>query len=190
MTRPFRWLGLDSSLAAFGWCVAELEHHEAPVRVVGAGCIRTEQDTGAEIKAADVQRRMHDIGLEVLGIVDRYAPALAAIESAIILPGGSAAITVSRLGRVFGLIDGLCLARGLPLSEVHPQTLKRFVTGSPKAEKSEVLRTMLANWPSLAAHVEAVPKALRDNVTDAAALCRYEEQRARQMVREWRGRVA
>lgn len=182
---PFRWLGLDSSLAAFGWCCASLETSE---RVLGAGVFVTKKDDAAESTTADTARRMHDIGGHVLELFARFRPSLVAIESVAVIPGASAGVTMSRLGRVFGLVDGICLTKGVRLVEVNSMTLKHFATGDRRAEKEHVLRAMLSRWPALTEHVEEVPKTARDNVTDAAALAAFVENTARGMhASSWRG---
>lgn len=163
-----RWLGIDSSLAAFGWCLVDLGPHGSGI-VRDAGCIITKPSESAT-KAEDVQRRMEAIGNQVNALMSLERPNFVAIESVVVMHGNSSAVTQSRLGRIFGVVHGLALAHRLPLHEVGAQELKLRLTGNRSAEKHEVLRAMLGHWPTLAEPLERVEKAARDNVTDAAAV--------------------
>lgn len=168
-------LGLDSSLTAFGWSV--LEAGPNGLSYVAGGLLRTAKDHDADSSAVDTTRRVHDIGLEVSDLIERFSPTVAGVEGLALPWGKTSMVTVSTLGRVRGMVDGVCLLRGLEVHEVDPRTLKKFLVGDPNAEKPEVIAYVSRLFPGLRTVLEGIKsKKLHDNPADACGVAMWAQQ--------------
>jgi crossover junction endodeoxyribonuclease RuvC len=133
-------VGFDPGLAATGFAV--VDGGRSGVTVLGTGVIRT--------RAADpLEVRLEQLFDEVRGVLDSFAPDLVVVEdifSAPAVPG-----TAILMGHARAVI---CLAgrqRRLALLSVAPAEVKRAVTASGAAPKSQVARGVqaLLGLPSL-----------------------------------------
>lgn len=152
------WLGLDTSVAAFGYCVMGLNVHGRAF-VVRAGVWKTKIDR-AEGKLDDRARRVAELGDLLLELVDAEKPGVVFVED-LALGMKTSRATAQTMGRIRGLVEGVCRARRIELSAVRPHILKKACTGRADASKEEV-RDVVSRLYSLAAGGDL-------NATDAVA---------------------
>lgn len=165
------WLGLDSSLVAFGYCVMKdnaprLSGFSSPnvtpaPWLLEAGVWKTKRDQNAKTKAADTLRRIDILAGQLRDLVKRYEPKVVFVEGMIFLPRGGI-VVAAQLGRVRGMVDGVCGALGVPLREFDPKKVKHEVAGYKGASKEDVAAKMRRQFAQL--------EGLDDNATDAAAV--------------------
>lgn len=156
-----KWFGLDSSIAAYGFAVMEGRYDGMPTPIE-VGTWKTKPDDDAK-RFADTARRIDHLAEQLIDLFTRHKPAIAFVES-LAIPRATSKVTVSIMGRVRGITEGVAKAAGVPLHEFTAQSVKRCATGSHKAEKSEVAGRMLQLYPSLRG------QSLDDNATDAVAV--------------------
>lgn len=170
-----RWLGLDPSLSAFGWAVCESETQTPGV--VDIGVWRTKID-GDEGKLEGRARRIYQLGQQLIDLVDLHRPRRAFIESLVFLgPDASGRSRQSKSGvsassRVRGMVEGICLAKGLELHECRPHSVRLAIVGQKKASKEDMARRLRQLFP-----VPCVMNAGLD-ATDALAVAVYGDTRA------------
>lgn len=140
---------MDSSLTHFGWACLESDGPGDAPRLVDVGLLCTEKDA-ENLAHPDAARRILEIGAGMRGLVERFSPVLASIES-LALPFGTSKKTVSMLGRVRGVVDGVCFMRGLRLVEIEAKELKEFATGDKGADKPAMVAAMQQRHPRLRA---------------------------------------
>lgn len=155
------WLGLDTALSAFGFAAMYQPPGGAPT-VSELGVWKTAPDRRAPGKFADHARRIDELAEQLLDLVDRVQPAVAFVESLAFVPR-SGFLSSSSLGRVRGLVDGICRARSVPLHEYGPQVIKRGICGAPDAEKRQVAATLRRLYPLVRGELD-------ENATDALAV--------------------
>ena len=149
-----RIIGIDPGLASTGWGV--LECLDGKIRYVDHGSIET--------KAGQPRaERLFFILQSVRSILDKYKPALAAIETLYFGRNVSSAIPVAESR---GVISACLAEQGIPLCELTPNIIKQGVTGSARADKEQVqemVRIILG--------LDKIPKP--DHAADAlgAAIC-------------------
>lgn len=159
-----KWVGLDPALSAFGHALFSQESLGAAVRVGEVGVWRTAQDKGLK-KMEDSARRIDLLAAELCDFLDRHRPDLVFTEGLVFVPAAGF-ITGAILGRVRGMVDGVCKAKALPLFEFNTQKVKSFLTGERGAEKSEVARALVKLYPTLG----YLRPESDENATDAAAV--------------------
>jgi len=131
-------MGIDPSITGTGWAVLAFDCGKPWVR--GMGVIRTRPDAKLG-KWEDRQRRATLIGRELLQLMLAHDVSAVCVEAPIFTKhDGKASVHAS--ARVRGMVEGLCVARGLRLSEVDPQAVKRAVCGRRDASKEEVARML------------------------------------------------
>lgn len=183
------WLGLDPSLTEFGWAVFRDPDSPTQSALVDAGVWQTARDAkfkkqpGRKTKVPGVTKdtngRVRQLGELLDDLVQKYHPVILFTEGLALPfqrgPGGklnSSVITISTLGRIRGVIDGISIARGTPVIDFAAQTLKRHFTGKAGNDdgggKEEVAKRMLQLYPSLRVLLPAGK--VHENVTDAAAV--------------------
>ncbi len=128
------WLGLDTSIAAYGYAV--LTNDTGPTSVLAVGTWKTKVDKKLG-KLADRALRVEAIGQQLLELVNTYKPEAACVES-LALGMKTGRGTAQTLGRMRGLTEGILLAKGIELSEVRPEQLKFVVCGGRGASKEDV----------------------------------------------------
>lgn len=128
-------LGLDPGFRRFGWCIVELDASNAALRDLGVW--KTDKsDKKLNIrKASDNHRRGQLLGRELLAAIDSWKPDVITAEAISFVRSAS---VMAQIGRVWGLIDLVCVERDLPLLEVSPQDLKQAVCGRKDASKLDV----------------------------------------------------
>ncbi len=152
------WLGLDPSIAAFGWALLDTESG-----LVALGSWRTKVDAKAG-KFEDRARRAEAIGRQLIALISNFRPSSASIEAPVLMPNDGK-MSVHASARVRGVAEGVCLALGLPLTEVSPQDVKRAIAGEPGASKEAVARRLFHLYGRDTRIGDA-----DDNATDALAV--------------------
>jgi Holliday junction resolvasome RuvABC endonuclease subunit len=135
------WIGIDPSIAALGFAVLRRLDPSAQPVLIEIGTLVTKLDKYEE-KLADRARRIAELGRGLMAVLDRHPDLDAAYIESLVLNGRDGRVSVQTLGRVRGLVEGLCLARGLELSEVEPKVLKMAVAQRKDASKEDVARVV------------------------------------------------
>lgn len=133
------WLGLDTSISAFGFAVMGFNVYAAPFLIRGGVWLtKVDHDAG---KLDDRARRVADLGDRLLELIDAEKPCEAYVED-LALGMKTGRGTAQTLGRMRGLVEGICRARGIELAAVRPDVLKRACTGRRDASKEQVREVM------------------------------------------------
>lgn len=157
-------LGLDPSLANFGWALAHLN----PLTVVEAGVIKTKPaNKKRKIAAADaVLLRVQYICETLLTLIDtRWVDFVCAEMN---VGGWTGLLSARAWGLTTGMIAAIKTMRvDLAWEWFMPEDLKRAATGDECATKVEVQHAMRERWPK----VEwPKAKAAVEHAADAAAV--------------------
>lgn len=142
---PRIWIGLDPSIAAFGWAaMRQFQGGQPDVIDLGTWSTKKDQKAGA---LEDVARRVDAIAGQLLKLIDDHHPREAFVESLVLGGPRKGMLATSVLGRVRGVVEGVCKARGIRLAEVRPDVLKLAVTGHRDASKEQVARVLSRFYP-------------------------------------------
>lgn len=138
------WAGLDPSIAAFGYAVMRREVGGQPyLQTLGTWRTKIDADAG---KLEDRARRCRELAVRIAELFTEFGVQDAYIESPVLgLRDGK--IAVHTAGRMRGLVEGICFARGVTLAEVRPEILKQAVTGRKDASKEQVARVLARAYP-------------------------------------------
>ena len=103
------------------------------------------------------QRRVAAAGLA--NIVDRLSPDVAVMEAVASMPGQGVS-GVFRFGRAVGTIEGVLIAREVPLQRVTPQVWKRRfgLLGKEKGSGEPSRQRAVERWPGAAAKFFSLKK--------------------------------
>lgn len=149
MTNDLFVLGLDPGFASFGWAVLRIEPSGAE-RLDGLGVIRTKKAKGKVLVRDDDHARSAEMARELLAVTKRWRPTVICAEAlSHVNPSGPARMPVStmtKMGRVWGLVDMLCEVYEVGLLQASPQTIKKATTGKVSATKGEVLDALDARF--------------------------------------------
>ncbi len=105
-----------------------VESSRGRLRHLGHGCITTSKDES-------IARRLDRIFTEVLGLIEKWEPRAASMESLYFWRNVSSALPVAEAKGVIRL----AFARSsVELEEYSPTAIKQAVTGSARAEKEQV----------------------------------------------------
>jgi len=119
-------LGIDPGLANTGWGV--VEHVGNRFRCLGYGCVTTSATDATSIRLSKVHR-------EIGEVIERYAPAEAAVESVYF---GTNAKTAFATGQARGVALLATAHARLALGEYGPGEIKMAVVGTGGADKQQV----------------------------------------------------
>lgn len=145
-----RVLGIDPGSLQAGWAV--VDGTASRPRLLACGRIALSPRTSFAERLAGLQEA-------VVEIVEGHAPTEAAVESPF---HGVSARSALQLAHARGIVLGVLGSAGVPVSEYAPATIKKAVTGSGRAEKTQVasmVRRLL----------RTADPSLDDDVSDAAA---------------------
>jgi crossover junction endodeoxyribonuclease RuvC len=117
-------LGIDPGLANTGWGV--IETSGSHFRCVAYGCITTES-------AMPLPERLARIHESLCGVVERYRPVEASVESVYF---SNNAKTAFATGQARGV--AILAAKGIPVGEYGPGEIKLAVVGAGDADKHQV----------------------------------------------------
>jgi len=149
-----RILGIDPGLACTGWGI--LDNDNGNILYVAHGVIET--------KAGPPRaQRLFYILQSIREIIDKYKPAIAAIETLYFGKNVTSAIPVAEAR---GVISAAVAEKGIPLHEFTPNTIKQGVAGHARADKEQVQQMV-----KIILCLDEIPKP--DHAADAlgAAIC-------------------
>lgn len=161
-------MGLDPSIAAFGWCVLELE----PARVVTLGTVRTAKGTaGRHVYRAD------DDGIRIdtiAGVLVREARAHGVRLIAAEAPAGAqSAVAAKAMGQAYALARTVGVALGIRVITVQAHEPRTLLCGSKLASKADVEAALRELYPEAGPMLEAgrrVAAPVREGAFDALAV--------------------
>lgn len=130
------WLGLDTSIAAFGFAVMRRVDGGGAPYLARGGVWLTKIDH-SEGKLDDRARRIADLCRLLIDLVETEKPAEVYVED-LALGMKTSRGTAQTMGRVRGIVEMLCADRYLELAAIRPDVLKQACTGRRNASKEEV----------------------------------------------------
>jgi Holliday junction resolvasome RuvABC endonuclease subunit len=136
-------LGCDTSLANFGWCLADLDDSGELV-FRRAGCFSTE--TGeAERRGDDTTRRIMELHRRLRALVKEpdSRPSVVAVEALALPFGRTSMVTVSQCARARTLVDVLASDLGCFLLERSPSAVKKAATGITPKKGQRITKEMV-----------------------------------------------
>jgi crossover junction endodeoxyribonuclease RuvC len=151
-------LGLDPGTRHFGWGVVE-QRGQRLVHVAH-GIVHTNTDEGLAPRLVAIERAL-------ISVLSAHGPTVAAVEALFFAKDPQAA---SKLGHARGVALLVCARAGLAIHEYPPTVVKRAVTGSGRADKSQVAQMVRV--------VLALPVAPPSDASDALAAAIVHLQRA------------
>ncbi len=125
-----RVFGIDCGTEYTGWGVVDLVETPRENRLVpvAAGAVRLD-------KKQKTPLRLHQVHLELLGLLAAYAPEVVAIEDVFFAANAKSAL---KLGHVRGVAMLAAATAGLPVAEYAPLSIKSAVVGYGLAAKEQV----------------------------------------------------
>jgi crossover junction endodeoxyribonuclease RuvC len=132
-----RVLGIDPGLRITGYACVE-PGGRTGTRLVEAGVIRL----APAGKAPSVSTRLAELDRDVRALLDRLRPDLAAVEALFAHPTHPA--TAITMAHARGVILLAIAQRAIPLAELRPAEVKKSLTGSGRAQKSQMQRAIQA----------------------------------------------
>jgi crossover junction endodeoxyribonuclease RuvC len=121
-----RIVGIDPGLRRTGWGVIELAGNL--LTFVAAGSVTSDADD-------DLARRLVSLHVGLTEIMQRFAPAEAAVEQTFVNRDASATL---KLGQARGIAMLVPAQAGLPVAEYAPNAVKKAVVGAGHAEKAQI----------------------------------------------------
>lgn len=118
-------IGIDPGSQKMGWGV--VVESSGVLRLAGCGILRP--------KKKDFSERLGEIFHLLQGVLTEYAPQEAAIENLFTFKNPLSAL---KLGQARGIAVGACAARDIPVFDYEPTLVKQSLTGSGRAEKTQV----------------------------------------------------
>ncbi len=126
MPAAIRIVGIDPGLRRTGWGVIELAGNL--LTFVAAGSVTSDADD-------DLARRLVSLHVGLTEIMQRFAPAEAAVEQTFVNRDASATL---KLGQARGIAMLVPAQAGLPVAEYAPNAVKKAVVGAGHAEKAQI----------------------------------------------------
>jgi crossover junction endodeoxyribonuclease RuvC len=149
-----RVIGVDPGLAFSGWGI--VESRGSKLCCLGYGVIETTQ---AQAGAG----RLHSIYEGLCAVIEKWEPAAAAVET---LFFGRNAKSAMQVAEARGVCCAALAAAGLEVADLHPNEIKKGITGVVRVDKRQVQEMV-----KLVLGLESIPKP--DHAADAlaAAVC-------------------
>jgi crossover junction endodeoxyribonuclease RuvC len=162
-SRAARVLGVDPGLHVTGYAV--LEDRGGVPRVVEAGIVRS---AGGR-EPTDMARRLQCLYDGIVEVLDQFRPAAVAVEQ--LFAHYEHPRTAVLMAHARGVLLLAAAQRGVPVESYNATRIKKTVTGSGRASKEQVQRTVMRELglPQL-----PEPPDVADAL--AAALCHYYAQ--------------
>ncbi len=158
-----RIIGLDPGLRNTGWGIIEAEGSR--LIYVADGAVHSEAD-------APLAVRLHQIFVQVMGVLRDFAPDEAAIEETFVNTDARATL---KLGQARGAVMLAPASLQIPVSEYAPNTVKKSVVGAGHAEKQQVKHMVKVLLP------KATLKTADSTDALAIALCHAHHRGARNL---------
>ncbi|RAI44402.1 crossover junction endodeoxyribonuclease RuvC [Rhodoplanes roseus] len=126
MRATIRILGIDPGLRRTGWGVIDVEGNR--LSFVGCGSVSSD-DRGA------MGERLVSIHDGLTRVIERFAPAEAAVEATFVNKDASATLKLGQARGVALLVPALA---GLTVAEYAPNLVKKTIVGAGHAEKDQI----------------------------------------------------
>ncbi|MCY4460384.1 MAG: crossover junction endodeoxyribonuclease RuvC [Albidovulum sp.] len=130
-----RVIGIDPGLRSTGWGI--LESNGGMLSHLGNGQFSSSGENLAE--------RLHSIFQQLTTVVADYSPDYAAVENTFVNKDSAGALKLGHARAVALIVPSIA---GLPVAEYAPNNIKKSVTGSGHAEKSQIERVVRMQFPS------------------------------------------
>jgi len=162
-------LGIDPGLRLTGYACIRVAGPRC--EILEAGVIRLRRRDEEDPKAApSVSQRLAELDREFRALLERLTPESVAVEG--LFAHREHPATGMIMGHARGVLLLAVAQRGLPLVELKPAAVKKFLTGSGRADKGQMQRAVqqhfgLAEAPTPADVADAI----------AIALCASERSR-------------
>ncbi len=121
-----RLIGLDPGLRHTGWGVIDAEGNR--LRHIADGVVHSRDGEPLALRLVDLFRQLNDI-------IERYAPAAAAVEETFVNKNPASTL---KLGVARGVVLLAPAERGLPVFEYSANLIKKSVVGVGHADKQQV----------------------------------------------------
>ncbi|NDV19591.1 crossover junction endodeoxyribonuclease RuvC [Pseudodesulfovibrio sp. JC047] len=157
-------LGLDPGTRVTGY--GFVRERSGQVELVETGTIRTPVKKDMAVRLGVIFDRLQEL-------IEKHAPAEAAIENVFVSKNPSSAL---KLGQARGACMAACATNGIPMGEYEPTKVKKNIVGVGNAPKSQVafmvahtLGEKKPDWPEDASDALAI------------AICHLNERRMRHL---------
>lgn len=127
-SHPLTVIGIDPGSQRTGWGI--IREVSGVLTLVDCGIIRTASG-GTDAFSTRLARIFSDLAT----IIQRHAPAEAAIEQVFTAQNAASAL---KLGQARGVAVAACAACGVPVSDYAPTLVKKALVGTGRAEKEQV----------------------------------------------------
>lgn len=183
-----RFVGFDTSVTACGMVAGGIELTEGDklhLRLTAAQVIATEKDDSFRLRTDDMRRRVQLLARGTLEFTRANDPHVITAETPALMSGKTSVLTVSGLGRVFGLVEmlGECtegatfittraneLKAALGVEQKRTRGLTpREKDALKKESKAAMVAAALERFPELAVLLEGVKAKHHEHVADAVA---------------------
>lgn len=163
-----RLVGVDPGYAALGLSVARLT--AAGLIFERVTVLRTKASARKRRvrRADDLGERIGTIAAALHALLVEVRPVAVCCESSALPFGRVRGSVVSALGRVRGVLDGLCHVERVPILEDSAQALKVATAGKANASKAEVQAALEAAYPELRA-MWPQQRGLQEHAADSCA---------------------
>ncbi len=118
-------IGIDPGSQKMGWGV--VEERSGVLRMIDCGIIKP--------KEKEFSPRLGEIFVALQQVLRLYQPSEAAIENVFTHKNVLSAL---KLGQARGIAVGACASLGIPVTDYEPTLVKKNLTGSGRAEKTQV----------------------------------------------------
>ncbi|CAN5320372.1 crossover junction endodeoxyribonuclease RuvC [soil metagenome] len=122
-------LGIDPGTATTGFGVIE-KNPDEDFKILEWGLIETDKDTKPHV-------RLHEIHEQMLMILDRFKPDILVMEKIFMFNNAKTVIRVTQAQGVI-LLASTGTGMNIDVFEYAPQTIKKLITGSGRANKKEM----------------------------------------------------
>lgn len=168
-------VGFDpASVRNIGWCVINIEENE-----------KTGQITSFKVNAGTIVFSDYDEPWQVSwpmftaidSFLDKQKPNCVIVEKTSSFRGG---FVTGQVSNCLGVIQAACGKQGLPMSFVFPSHVKKIITGSGRASKAEIKKSVIKILANLSKSEEKdIPKFGSEHAYDAVAnvLCKLLEKK-------------
>lgn len=121
-----RIIGLDPGLRHTGWGIIEVDGTR--LTYVADGAVHS-------VNEDDLATRLHQIHMQLLKVLDEYAPHEAAVEETFVNTNAAATL---KLGQARGVVMLAPVLRKVGVFEYAPNLIKKTVVGTGHADKDQV----------------------------------------------------
>jgi crossover junction endodeoxyribonuclease RuvC len=158
-------LGLDPGFASIGIAIVKSETLE----VQSLRLFETEKSDKKlnVLSTSDNFRRSKEIYQALKGLITEFDPALLALE-AMSFPRNSS--SAAKMAFSWGVLAALAAETKIPVLQTTPQGIKKYLTGSNKADKEQIKQALFAKYGEemlMKSGLSGIPKGGHEHPLDA-----------------------